>query len=424
MLKKTLTILTLLIMTSVGFAQSIPSGTGRIEALANSPFILDAATDIQNNPAWNTQYRNYIFGDIGRNVISDFELSDQFAGVTFGVGKQWNLGMVINKRSDLWNLFNSDTVLGPSRRGVSAPIVPFHGLIGYMMNKNTSIGLAPYFTSWSQEHTDTDTSGLAYQQDNSSSSIGATLGILHMIKKGWIEGTIGFQMNKYKSIYTQAGATETVENNGGIGLSVNLRAWMYPKTGSKVAVVPVLGFSTYSFDNKYTLSNPSVSLAGNKYSWLNVNAGVGLNWPVMDDIQLAFGTGVTYNSSKSEGQDSSIAPVGSSGKSTNFIAPMFNFAGETRIADWLTARVGFSRSVNMSKSENVTSSRTYVDKESLGSSPVSTVSLGTGFHFGRFSIDATVSEKWLKHGVNFLSGNNTDNTDMFGVISASYNFNK
>ncbi len=49
-----------------------------------------------------------------------------------------------------------------------------------------------------------------------------------------------------------------------------------------------------------------------------------------------------------------------------------------------------------------------------------TISLGAGFHFGRFSIDATVSEKWLKEGINFVSGRQND---LFGVVSASYNFN-
>jgi hypothetical protein len=38
--------------------------------LGNSRFILDAATDINNNPAWNTQYRNYAFGDIGRILLA------------------------------------------------------------------------------------------------------------------------------------------------------------------------------------------------------------------------------------------------------------------------------------------------------------------------------------------------------------------
>ena len=106
MLKKHLAVMLLLFMAVGAYAQSIPSGTGRYEALGNSPFILDAATDINSNPAWNNYYRNYAFGDIGRNVINDFALSDQYAGVTFGIGKKLNLGMILNKRDDKWDLFN------------------------------------------------------------------------------------------------------------------------------------------------------------------------------------------------------------------------------------------------------------------------------------------------------------------------------
>jgi hypothetical protein len=61
MLKKHLAVMLLFVMAAGVFSQSIPSGTGRYEALGNTPFILDAATDIFNNPSWNTQYRNYSF---------------------------------------------------------------------------------------------------------------------------------------------------------------------------------------------------------------------------------------------------------------------------------------------------------------------------------------------------------------------------
>jgi hypothetical protein len=61
------------------------------------------------------------------------------------------------------------------------------------------------------------------------------------------------------------------------------------------------------------------------------------------------------------------------------------------------------------------------DDQYLASSSIQTISLGAGFHFGRFSIDATVSERWLKQGINFVSG---QSTDLFGVVSASYNFGK
>jgi hypothetical protein len=111
MLKKHLAVMLLLFMAVGVYAQSIPSGTGRYEALGSSPFILDAATDINQNPAWTNYYRNYAFGDLGRNFSegSNFQLSDQYAGATFGVSKKLNLGMILNKRDDLWDAFNSNS---------------------------------------------------------------------------------------------------------------------------------------------------------------------------------------------------------------------------------------------------------------------------------------------------------------------------
>jgi len=53
--------------------------------------------------------------------------------------------------------------------------------------------------------------------------------------------------------------------------------------------------------------------------------------------------------------------------------------------------------------------------------PVQTISLGLGFHFNRFSIDGLIGEKFFQKGVNIFSGQ--DDKEMFGVISASYNFN-
>jgi hypothetical protein len=232
-----------------------------------------------------------------------------------------------------------------------------------------------------------------------------------MIKKGWVEGALNFEMNKYKSEFSQGSNTTTYESEGGIQFGAGFRAWIYPKTNSKLAVVPVLGFSTYSWNPKVTTG--STTLTGLKYSWLGLNGGVGINLPVMDDIQLAGGVVVEYNSFKSD--SGSVENT-----RTNFIAPRFHLAGETQIADWLTARFGYSRAVDMSKTENKSGSITIERNTKFASSSVQTISLGAGFHFGRFSIDATVSERWLKEGINFVSGRQND---LFGVISASYNFN-
>jgi len=406
MLKHFLAVMLLFVIGVSIYSQSIPSGTGRYTALGSSPFILDASTDIFNNPAWNNYYRNYAFGDL--NQFGESDNFDGNAGVTFGVGKKWNLGMIINKRSDNFSSFNND-VLRPS----NSPIVPFMGLIGTSLSKNFHLGLAPYVSMGNSEFTDTNgTTNVT----NSSMSIGANLGFMYLIKKGWIEGNIKFRMNSFKNDSSNTSGSLLVESSGGMELGVSLRAWIYPTKGSKVAVVPILGFYTYSFQPKATVTSggTSVALTGLNWSWMNINAGVGLNWPIMDDIQIAGGVTVAYNSSKS---DSGAVE----NKSTDFIAPAFNMALETRITDWLTARLGFNKSIRTGKYE--TNTQTY--NNLVSSANAETINLGAGFHFGRFSIDATVSERWLKQGVYFISGGNTSgDRDMFGLISASYNFAK
>jgi hypothetical protein len=415
MLKKHLAVMLLFVVAAGVFSQSIPSGTGRYEALGNSPFILDAATDINNNPAWTNYYRNYSFGDIGRNTDGEgsaFELSDQYAGVSFGVTKTLALGMIVNKRNDAWDLFGGYA----TGNGVSAPIVPFKGLVAYSLNKNFHIGLAPYVAMWKRNYEHS----AATDTNSSSRSLGADLGVMYNMKKGWIEGTVRFRMNKYEQETIDTALTTIRDNDGGMEIGVALRGWF--NTKSKTAVVPVLGFFMYNFTPK-TVSG-STTVLGPEYSFLNINGGVGLNIPITDDIQIAGGVVAEYNTFKASFTGDSTNPS-TEDKVTDLVAPRFHMAGETRIADWLTGRFGFNRAIIMrsgESSETLGGSTTTINlDELLASNSVQTISLGAGFHFGRFSIDATVSERWLKQGINFVSGTSNE---LFGVVSASYNFAK
>jgi hypothetical protein len=398
MLKRFLAVMFLFVMAVSVYAQSIPSGTGRYSALGNSPFILDAHVDMLSNPAWNNQYRNYAFADL--TPLSEGEFNGH-AGVTFGVGKKLNLGMIVNRVSDNWSELGNTA---------STPVVPFMGLIGYTASKDFHLGLAPYIRLGKNEATDTSSSN-PNTVENTSSSIGANLGFIYMIKKGWIEGSVLFRMNKFEN--TDTGTT--YKNDGGIELGAQFRAWIYPSKGSKVAVVPVLGFYTFSFQNMTTSGGVTVNEP--KISRLNVEGGVGLNWPVMDDIQVAGGIRAHYLTYKSE------PDAGNTTEITNLLVPHYNMAVETRITDWITARLGFDRGVQNVSQDYPFSPPGYKEFNYIDqTSPSSTFSMGAGFHFGRFSIDATVSESWFKHGPNFISGG--DGNDLFGVISASYNFNK
>ncbi|MEM4267181.1 MAG: hypothetical protein QW404_03955, partial [Candidatus Nanoarchaeia archaeon] len=385
------------------FAQSIPSGTGRVSALGGSPFILDAHVDMLRNPAWNNYYRNYAFSDLNSSIGTDNNFNGH-AGVTFNVTKQLNLGMVINKRQDSW-LSLSDSV--------SAPIVPFMGLIGYSASKNFHISLAPYVAMWNSKHTG-DTN---YAYDRSSSSLGANLGFIYMLKKGWVEGMFKFRMNKYKDETTLGGTTTTQENDGGMEFGAGFRGWIYPAKNSKIVLVPLVGFSMYSLTPKVT--SGSTTTTGAEWSWMVIDGGVGLNWPITDDIQIAGGVLSYYGTVKSSFTDTTGTYEN---KSTGFGAPIFNMAVETRITDWITGRLGFTQGVNMRKNEMMVPNQTH-EMSWLEPSQSSSINLGAGFHFGRFSIDATVSHRWLKQGPYFISGSNSgNNEDLFGIISASYNF--
>ncbi len=151
MLKKHFTILLLLVIMTFGvFAQSIPSGTARYEALGYNPFIMDAATDINRNPAWGGMYRNYGFGDLGRATgeSSDFYLDGQYVGVNFGLGKTFNAGLILNKNKGMiYNAFwSGNGIFGIEGRynglGISNPIVPLEVLLGYSSaNKNYTLAL-------------------------------------------------------------------------------------------------------------------------------------------------------------------------------------------------------------------------------------------------------------------------------------------
>src|SRR5436309_2548234 len=50
----------------------------------------------------------------------------------------------------------------------------------------------------------------------------------------------------------------------------------------------------------------------------------------------------------------------------------------------------------------------------------SLVTLGLGFRFGGFALDATVSEEALRRGLGLIGS--SDNINTFGYITTSYNF--
>jgi len=395
------------LLTSVSYGQSVPSGTARYEALGFNPFVKDASIDINRNPAWTTVYRNYAFGDLGRSEVgtNQFQLTDQFGAVNFGVSKEVSLGLVLNKFEDSWTEFSSDSIIGVAR-----PVVPLKITFGWQASPKFALGLAPYYAAWSKENQSSATDNTKW----SSSSLGATVGLLSKLEGGWIEGAIDFKTNKYKRDATTSAGNVVEENEGGMNIGVFTRGFFTINKAMGLNLVPYLAFSTTSWN---PLRTPN--LAGypdNKFSHMKFNGGIGINMPVFDQGLMAGGLSFGYHQMKDESGTLNIT-----NNYTEFVLPQFNFGLEWPFTDWFTGRLGYSRAVASVKNEVTASSVTTYVKGTEVSTPDQTITAGFGFHFNRFSIDGSVGERLFKNGFYLMTGKTND---LFGIMSASYNFGK
>lgn len=397
-------LLGIMLVSSVSFGQSIPSGTARYEALGYNPFIKDASIDINRNPSWSTVYRNYAFGDIGREVSStQYELSDQWAGINFGVSKDVSLGLVLNKFEDSWTDFTGNA----SSFGISRPVVPLKVLFGWQMSPKFALGVAPYYAGWSSEY---DTTGQNYKRN--SSTFGGTIGLLGKLEGGWIEGAVDMKINKYKFDRTISATNYIDENEGGLEFDIFTRAFFTVNKNLGVNLVPYLNFAMFSWN---PTSTPLVASGYPKYSHMSFMGGIGLNMPILDNGLLAGGLSAGFHSSELKMESSNLT-----NKVSSFVLPQFNLGIEWPFTDWLTGRAGYMRAVSSTKDEWTGAVNFYTSGTGV-SDAKQTITCGFGLDFNRFNLSGTVGEKLFKDGFYIMTGKTNE---MFGVLSASYYFGK
>ncbi len=395
----------LMLLTNVSYSQeeAISSGTARYEALGFNPFIWDAAVDMNNNPAWASQYKNYLFGDIGREVVNDNQLTDQFIGVNFKLSKQISLGVVLNKREDRWNEFGAPY-------GIQEPIVPVKVLFAFG-NENIKFGVAPYLTFWSREGSYAGSGDTTLN----SSSIGGNAGFIwNLNKASLIEGAVDLKINSYKKEISNTTTPFEGKNEGGLQFAANFRGKFNVQKQYGINLVPYIGFATYSW-NPTESPTPTPNTVYRDYSNFDINGGIGINMPIMENGLLGGGLSIGYHSFKG----TNWLTANDEYKYTAFTFPKFNLGVEWKFVDWLVGRIGYSRAVISTDDKYSNSGLTDEVKNTLPTDPIQTINLGLGMQFGRFSLDGTIGEKLLKNGPNLISGKDND---FYGVISASYNF--
>ena len=277
------------------------------------------------------------------------------------------------------------------------------------------------------------------------------------------------------SFVTQSHRTSLdVENDGSMEFNAYIRGNLMVNKPNQIKLVPYFSIGFFSWKPKYTPVNSqsdSLPVPGFRttasydyeYKYMNMMGGVGINMPVFESGLLGFGLSFGYNSYNLISTETYTSWTGNGiqppfgdtiktvttnrvdYKKTSTVFPKLNFGLEWKFTDWMTGRLGYSRAVINDKIDGTNSSSTsntkvssipgagYVINSSTTSlpsniidnqnptDPVQTMSLGLGFHFNRFSIDGLIGEKFFQKGVNLLSGQ--DDKEMFGVLSASYNFN-
>lgn len=426
-MKRTIQLLVLAVISIFSFSsftnsQSIPSGTARYEALGFNPFITDAAIDLNRNPAWGTKYINYAFGDLGRyssqngNKDSTYSLRDQYLGFNLRTGREWALGLVLNKAEG--QIFGGGIRAAYEVLGNKAPIVPFKALIAYNTSSKVTIGLSPYVAYWNEETTAPNRT-----VDRSTKVYGGTFGVLAYQSSGWTEGTVGLKFNGYKVDSTVGTTTSNFESSGGLELNASYRGW-YRVKNSSVNIVPYVNFGMFNWEPTRT---PAIATTDDMNSW-NIIGGIGINIPITENGMFAGGMSGGYSSSSTTLTTNPISDNGVTtyeAKTEGVVFPQFNLGVEWNLTDWLIGRFGYSRSIQDRKLTitytDTTAITTEQSKESFASNPDQTMTIGLGWEFGNFSLDGLIGERFFQIGPNIFSGKEND---MYGVISMSYNFKR
>jgi hypothetical protein len=323
--------------------------------------------------------------------------------VNFGISKDIALGVVLNKFEDRWMDFTVSNTYGVQR-----PVVPLKVLFGWQMSPKFALGLAPYYAGWSSE---SDTTGVNHKL--SSSTLGATIGLLSKLEGGWIEGAVDVKTNKFKHDQTIANVNSKFENEGGLQMSIFTRGFFTVNKNLGINLVPYLSFAMYSWN---PTSTPALIGGYDKYSTTQFNGGIGVNMPILGNGMLAGGLSAGFYSFEDKQEVAAYT-----GKYTEFTLPQFNIGAEWPLTDWLTGRLGYSRSVSSTKTEYTQAASTWYTKGTGVSDSKQTITAGFGLHFDRFSFDGTVGEKLFKEGFYIFTGKTND---LFGMLSASYNFGK
>ena len=432
MLKKLLFLLitsTLLISTTNAQPDKVKKtgGFARLSSLGANLFVADPFF-MTINPAWGGVYSDYVFVDIGSSngAFAAGGFGQFFAG-SFSLSKELTLGAILT-RNDFNGIGISLPDPGTNINNVIG--VPFAGVASIVNNAGGTVtpldNNLEFFASYTVKNT-TFGFGVAYAKttrdvtppaggqatEGSVSQIGFNAGILQRFSKQFLlDAGVSFILPS-ASYQAPVANTSPIEASQTIILA-NLRAFY--NMSKKVTFVPVVTFMNISGSAE---SGGATNTSSDLPSVMLIGFGLGFSYQV-GDFLLAGGPSLSTVSLTTP----AVENVSPELTNSAFLFPIWNIGMEWSMLDWLVARLGYVALTGSTTFEANTpiptdpnaiteSVFTFFNPSQRG------VTVGIGFRFGDFSLDALVNEDVLRQGFNnFGGGGATART--FAYLSAGY----
>jgi hypothetical protein len=386
--------------------------------MGSNPYVIDPFFNTIN-PAWNAVYKNFILGDLGSSVGSPFSAggSGQYLSGSFQIGDAWTLGGIL-ARNDFNGMSialldpGSNNSLSLSYPGVVSTVNGIAGensvisldnnveVIGTYTFSRTKVGLGIAYASTSND-VNPPTGG---STEGSASQIGFNLGVISDLARS-LKLDIGASLVLPSASYKQDTLNETSASQTVI--TVNGRAFW--NLNKNLKLVPIILFSTESgtIDSGET-STASIDMP----SYTRFEVGMGLNYQIGDF--LIAGGAIFSTASLSRPAVNNVSPELNFSE-TRF--PIWNIGIEWDMLEWFVGRFGYVASSGSRSDEfpNTPTSKTERVQTFFGPSQMG-ATVGVGFRFGDFSLDATVNEDVLRQGFNTIGGGGST----FAYLTVSY----
>lgn len=380
-------------------------GMARVEAMGGGNNFLVDPTNMLTNPAYAAAYYNFLWGDVGSQAGSPSDGNGQFAGFNFWMSKQLTLGVVLS-RNDYAGPGISNVSLGntlvSALNNAGAPLNAialdnnFQVLAAFSPSSTTTLGLGLAFAS--SKHENVTAAGT---DKASASQLGVNLGVLHNFSTEMaLDLGVAFVMG---SATSESGATKNEET----GTAIAAKARMFFGLNNNLTFVPVAMFETVSGTSKQGATSRD------RNSQMNFGVGAGLNYLAGKSILLTGGIELMMMSEK----QAAVAGTSPELTDSRFIFPAWVLGAEWYVLDWLKARIGY-RAASYSNTMESAATATTKNEMTMTGYDRTGMTLGVGFKFGSFNLDATINDEILREGFNLIGGGK----QTFAHISASYAF--